>query len=110
MVNIFRNSIKTYQNIRKIAVGQGNAYVTGCLLDYPFFLKKKIYKLIEKDLSKQQGIDADSKAIQQINFTGDVVMLSILEEVKEAILDLSQRNLTVFSIYFCFYKIAISND
>ena len=109
MVNIIRNSIKTYQSIRKIAIGQENAYVTGCLLDYPSF-KKKIYKLIEKDLSKQQGIDADSKAIQQINFTGNVVMLSILEEVKEAILDLSQRNVTVFSIYFCFYKISISND
>ena len=29
------NDIKTYENIRKIATGQGDDYTTGCLLDYP---------------------------------------------------------------------------
>ena len=33
------NSIKTYENIRKIATGQGDDYTTGYLLDYPFFKK-----------------------------------------------------------------------
>ena len=28
---------KTYENIRKIATGQGDDYTTGCLLDYPYF-------------------------------------------------------------------------
>ena len=28
------NDIKTYENIRKIATGQGDDYTTGCLLDY----------------------------------------------------------------------------
>ena len=28
--------IKTYENIRKIATGQGNDYTTGCLLDYSY--------------------------------------------------------------------------
>ena len=28
---------KTYENIRKIAAGQGDDYTTGCLLDYPYF-------------------------------------------------------------------------
>ena len=43
----------TYDNIRKIATGQGDDYTTGCLLDYPYF--KDTYKMIAVDLSKQQG-------------------------------------------------------
>ena len=43
---------KTYDNIRKIATGQGDNYTTGCLLYYPYF--KNCYKLIAIDLSKQQ--------------------------------------------------------
>ena len=31
------NSIKTYENIRKIATGHGDDYTTGCLLDYSYF-------------------------------------------------------------------------
>ena len=58
--------IKTYKNIRKIAAGQGDDYTTGCLLDYSYF--KDHYKLIAIDLSKQQALDADPRAIQQINF------------------------------------------
>ena len=46
---------KTYDNIRKIAIGQG--YTTGCLLDYPYL--KKYYQLIGIDLNKQQKLDAD---------------------------------------------------
>ena len=30
------NTIKTYENIRKITLGQGDDYTTGCLLDYTF--------------------------------------------------------------------------
>ena len=45
-------------------------YTTGCLLDYPYF--KEYHKLIAIDLSKQQKLDADPKAIQQINFTGNL--------------------------------------
>ena len=29
--------IKTYENIRKIATGQGDDYTTGCSLDYFYF-------------------------------------------------------------------------
>ena len=47
--------------------GEGDDYTTRCLLDYPYF--KKYYKLITIDLSKQQTLDADPKAVQQINFT-----------------------------------------
>ena len=40
---------------------------TGCLLDYSYF--KDHYKIIAIDLSKQQALHADRRAIQQINFT-----------------------------------------
>ena len=53
--------IKTYENVRKITIGQGDDYTTGCLLDHTFF--KKYYKMISIDLSKQQVLDADPKAI-----------------------------------------------
>ena len=60
------NDIKTYENIRKVATGQGDDYITGCLLDYSSF--KENYKMIAIDLNKQQSLDADSRAIEQINF------------------------------------------
>ena len=61
---------KTYENIRKIAIGQGDDYTTGCLLDYSYF--KDHYKMIAIDLSKQQALDADPRSIQQINFTANL--------------------------------------
>ena len=48
-----RNDKVTYENIRKIAIGQGDDYTTGCLSDYTNF--KKYYKMIAIDLSKQQA-------------------------------------------------------
>ena len=67
--NLFDQPIKnnkvTYENIRKIATGQGDDYTTGCLLDYSYFVDS--YRMIAVDLSKQQALDADPRAIQQIN-------------------------------------------
>ena len=87
-----RNNLRTYDNIRKIATGQGDDYTTGCLLDYPYF--KKYYKLIVIDLSKQQKTDTDPKAIQQINFTGNLAnnatIFFIIEKAKEIVLDFSK--------------------
>ena len=91
--------MKTYDNITKIATGQGDDYTTGCLLDYPYF--KIYYKLIAIDLSKQQKLDADPKAIQQINFTGNLdraegsTMFFIIEEAKETVLDFSKGTVKV---------------
>ena len=65
-----KNDLKTYNNIRKIATGQVNDYTTVCLLDYLYF--EKYYKLNAIDLSKQQKLDAVPRAIQQINFTGNL--------------------------------------
>ena len=63
--NVFDQPInsmnKTYENIRKIATGKGDDYTTGCLLDYPYF--KENYKMIAIDLSRQNELDADPRAI-----------------------------------------------
>ena len=101
--NVFDQPIKnnkvTYENIRKIATGQGDDYTTGCLLDYIYF--KNYYKMIAVDLSKQQALDADPKAIQQTNFianldrAGNTRIYFILEEAKETVLDFSQGTVKV---------------
>ena len=94
-----KNNKVTYENIRKIATGQGDDYTTGCLLDYSYF--NYTYKMIAVDLRKQQALDADPKAIQQINFTanldraGNTRFYFILEEAKETILDFSQGSVKV---------------
>ena len=83
----------------KIASGQGDDYMTGCLLDYSYF--KDHYKMIAIDLSKQQAIDADPRAIQQINFTanldrdGNTTIVFIIEAAKETVLDFSQGTVKV---------------
>ena len=78
--------------MRKISTGQGDDYTTGCLLDFAYF--KNNYKLIAADLSKQKVLDADSRAIQQIIFTGkssaDAIIYYTLEKSKETILEISE--------------------
>ena len=96
------DSIKQYDEIRKISTGQGDDYTTGCLLDYSYF--RKNYRLIAADLSKQKTLDADSRAIEQIIFTGKtkaaadntrVVIFYILEKSKETILEFSKETTKV---------------
>ena len=90
---------KTYENIRRTATGQGDDYTTGCLLDYSYF--KENYKMIVIDLSKQQALDADPRAIQQINFTanldrdGNITMFFIIEQAKETVFEFSQGTVKV---------------
>ena len=65
---------------------QANDYTARCLLDYSYFMDT--YKMIAVDLSKQQVLDADPRAIEQINFTanldraGNTRVYFILEEAK----------------------------
>ena len=65
------DSIKQYDEVRKISTGQGDDYTTGCLLDFAYF--EKNYRIIAADLSKQKALDTDSRAIQQIIFTGNKI-------------------------------------
>ena len=47
---------------------QGEDYTTGCLLDYNYI--KNHYKLEAADLSRQEELDTDPKAVQEIEFVG----------------------------------------
>ena len=76
-------------------------YTTGSLLDYNYF--SEYYKMISIDISKQQVLHTDPKAIQQIDFIGNLApypnanttIFFIIEEVKEVILDFSKGNFRV---------------
>ena len=89
--------IKQYDKVWKISTGQGDDHTTGCLLDFDYF--EKNYRIIAADLSKQKALDADSRAIQQIIFTGEikakanntrVIIFYVLEKSKETILEFSK--------------------
>ena len=101
--NFFDQPVKsnkvTYENIRKIATAQGDDYTTGFLLDYPYF--KDSYTKIAVDLRKQQTLDADPRASQQINFTtnldraGNTRIYFMFGDVKETKLEFSQGTVKV---------------
>ena len=101
--NFFDHPIKddkvTYKNIIKIATGKGDNYTTGSLLDYTYF--RNNYKMIAVDLNRQQELDADPRAIQQINFTsnldrpGNTRICFIFEESKETKLNFAQGTVKV---------------
>ena len=91
------DSIKQYDEVRKISTGKGDDYTTGCLLDFAYF--EKNYRIIAVDLSKQKALDADSRAIQQIIFTGEikatvanirVIIFYVLEKSRKTILEFSK--------------------
>ena len=91
------DSIKQHDEIRKISTGQGDDYATGCLLNFIYF--EKNYRFIAADLSKQKALDADSRAIEQIVFTGKikatvanarVIIFYVLEKSKETVLEFSK--------------------
>ena len=82
------DSIKQYDEVRKVTTGLSDDYTTGCLLDFAYF--KKTYRLFAADLGKQKTLDAHSRAIQQIAFNGKanagVMIYYILKQSKETIL------------------------
>ena len=79
--------------------GQGDDYSTGYLLNYTYF--RDVYKMIAVDLSKQQALDADPKAIRLINFTanldraGNTRFFFFFEETKETVIYFPQRTVKV---------------
>ena len=91
------DSIRKYDEIRKISTGQGHDYTTGCLFDFSYF--EQNYRLIAADLSKQKALDADSRAIQQIIFTGQtdnkIRVYYILEQSRETILEFAKGTVKV---------------
>ena len=89
------NNLITYDNIQKNSTDEGDDYTTSCLLNYDY-----VKKMIAVDLSKLEALDADTKSIQQINFTGNLEeqpkIFFVTEEAKETILDSSQGNVKLF--------------
>ena len=100
------DSIKQYDEVRKVSTGPGEDYTTVCLLDYAYF--KDNYRLITADLNKQKALDADSRAIQQIMFTGEikataantrVIIYYILEQSRETTLQFSKGTAEVLQLH-----------
>ena len=84
-------------------------YTTGCLLNYDYI--KNHYRLLAVDLSRQIVLDANPKAIQQVEFVGQLkkldgngnatdagnndesmFVLTVLEKNKDTRLKFSQDN------------------
>ena len=68
---------------------KGDDYTTGSLLDYKYF--DKHYILVAVDLSKQKELDADPRAIQQIEFKyvlgTNSTIYWVFEKSKETVLE-----------------------
>ena len=87
--NPIESDIEKYRELKKVMIGKGEDYTTGSLLDSNYF--DKHYKLVPVDLSKQKELDADPRAIQQIEFKYMIKMSStiywVLEKSKETTLE-----------------------
>ena len=87
--NPIESDIEKYRELKKVMIGKGEDYTTGSLVDYDYF--KKNYKLVAVELSKQKELDADPRAIQQIEFKYMLETNSttywVLEKSKETILE-----------------------
>ena len=87
--NPIESDIEKYRELKKVMIGKGEDYSTGSSLDYNYF--DKHYKLVAVDLSKQKELDADPRAIQQIEFKymlgTNSTIYWVLEKPKETILE-----------------------
>ena len=100
--NFYDNPIKSdfekYRELKKVMTGKGEDYTAGSLLDYDYF--KKNYKLVAVDLSKQKQLDADPRAIQQIEFKymlqTNSTIYWVLEKSKETILEFYKGTVKVY--------------
>ena len=96
--NPIESDIEKYRELKKLMIGKGEDYTTGCLLDYNYF--KEHYKLVAVDLSKQKELDADPRAIQQIEFKymlgTNSTIYWVLEKSKETILEFYKGTVKVY--------------
>ena len=87
--NPIENNIEKYRQLKKVMTGKGEDYTTGSLLDFSYF--DKHYKFVAVDLSKQKELDADPRAIQQIELKYMIgtssIIYWVLEKSKETILE-----------------------
>ena len=96
--NPIGSDIEKYRELKKVMIGKGEDYTTGSVLDYNYF--KKHYKLVVVDLSKQKELDAEPRAIQQIEFKYMLGTNStnywVLEKSKETILEFYKGTVKVY--------------
>ena len=96
--NPIESDIEKYRELKKVMIGKGEDYTTGSLLDYDYFLKH--YKLVAVDLSKQKELDADPRAIQQIEckymLPTNSTIYWVLEKSKETILEFYKGTVKVY--------------
>ena len=96
--NPIESDIEKYRELKKVMIGKGEDYTTGSLLDYNYF--NKHYKSVAVDLSKQKELDADLRAIQQIEFKymlgADSTIYWVLEKSKEIILEFYKGTVKVY--------------
>ena len=96
--NPIESVIEKYRELKKVMIGKGEDYIAGSLLDYNYF--KKHYKLVAVDLSKQKELDADPRAIQQIEFKymlgTNSTIYWVLEKSKETILEFYKGTVKVY--------------
>ena len=91
--NPIESDIEKYRELKNVMIGKGEDYTTGSLLDYNCF--DKHYKLLAVDLSKQKQLDADPRAIQQIEFKymlgTNSTIYWVLKKSKETIFDFTKE-------------------
>ena len=90
--------LKKYRELKKVMIEKGEDYTTGPLLDINYF--NEHYKLVAVDLSKQKELNADPRAIQQIEFKymlqTDSTINWVLEKSKETILEFYKETVKVY--------------
>ena len=96
--NPIESDIEKYRELKKVMIGKGEDYTTGSLLDFNYF--DKHYELVAVDLSKQKELDADPRAIQQIEFKymlgTNSTIYWVLEKSKETILEFYKGTVKVY--------------
>ena len=96
--NPIESDIEKYRELKKVMIEKGEDYTTGYLLDYDYF--KKNYRLVAVDFSKQKELDADPRAIQQIEFKymleTNSTIYWVLEKSKETILEFYKGTVKVY--------------
>ena len=96
--NPIESDIEKYRELKKVIIGKGEDYTTGSLLHFNYFLKH--YKLVAVDLSKQKELDADPRAIRQVEFKymlgTDSTIYWVLEKSKETILEFYKGTVKVY--------------
>ena len=96
--NPIESDIEKYRELKKVMIGKGEDYTTRSLLDFNYF--DKHYKLVAVNLSKQKELDADPRAIQQIEFKymlrTNSTIYWVLEKSKETTLEFYKGTVKVY--------------